>query len=104
MSDLTMLLLKAIIAVCAAFITAYAVPYLKALKSDARFEAMFDMIALAVRAVEQTIKGDGQGALKKAEVTKFVSEWLEKQGIKITEDELSQLIEAAVWQMKQEET
>lgn len=102
MDDMTMMLLKIIISVCAALITAYAVPYLKTLKNDARYERMLDMVALAVRAAEQTITGSGQGAVKKAEVIKFVSEWLYGKGINITEDELDQLIEAAVYSMKQE--
>ncbi len=102
MDDMTMMLLKIIISVCVALITAYAVPYLKTLKNDARYERMLDMVALAVRAAEQTITGSGQGAVKKAEVVKFVSEWLYGKGINITEDELDQLIEAAVYSMKQE--
>lgn len=102
MDNVTMMILKLVISVCAALITAYAVPYLKTLKNDARYERMLDMVALAVRAAEQTITGSGQGAVKKAEVIKFVSEWLYGKGINITEDELDQLIEAAVYQMKQE--
>ena len=102
MDNVTMMILKLVISVCAALITAYAVPYLKTLKNDARYERMLDMVALAVRAAEQTITGQGQGAVKKAEVIKFVSEWLYGKGINITEDELDQLIEAAVYSMKQE--
>lgn len=102
MDNMTMMILKLVISVCAALITAYAVPYLKTLKNDARYERMLDMVALAVRAAEQTITGSGQGAVKKAEVIKFVSEWLYGKGINITEDELDQLIEAAVYSMKQE--
>lgn len=103
MDNVTMMILKLVISVCAALITAYAVPYLKTLKNDARYERMLDMVALAVRAAEQTITGSGQGAVKKAEVIKFVSEWLYGKGINITEDELDQLIEAAVYQMHNEE-
>lgn len=102
MDNVTMMIMKLVISVCAALITAYAVPYLKTLKNDARYERMLDMVALAVRAAEQTITGSGQGAVKKAEVIKFVSEWLYGKGINITEDELDQLIEAAVYSMKQE--
>lgn len=102
MDNVTMMILKLVISVCAALITAYAVPYLKTLKNDARYERMLDMVALAVRAAEQTTTGQGQGAVKKAEVIKFVSEWLYGKGINITEDELDQLIEAAVYSMKQE--
>lgn len=102
MDNVTMMILKLVISVCAALITAYAVPYLKTLKNDARYERMLDIVALAVRAAEQTITGSGQGAVKKAEVIKFVSEWLYGKGINITEDELDQLIEAAVYSMKWE--
>ena len=60
------------------------------------------MVEIAVRAMEQTIKEPGEGKLKKAEVEKFITEWLGKQGIKITDAELDQLIECAVFTMKQE--
>lgn len=102
MDEFTMLLAKIVISVCAALITAYVVPYIKTLKEDARYASVFEIIEIAVRAAEQVIKGSGQGALKKSEVVKFVSEWLERKGIGIMEDELDQLIEAAVFQMKQE--
>ena len=102
MDDLTMMLVKIAVAVCAALITAYVLPYLKALKEDAKWGTVIDMIEIAVRAAEQIIKGSGQGPAKKAEVVKFVSEWLERNGIGMMEDELDQLIEAAVYQMKQE--
>ena len=60
------------------------------------------MVILAVKAAEQTFKEPGSGKAKKAEVIRFVSEWLTKHGMKVTDEELSQLIEAAVYQMKQE--
>ena len=103
MDEITMMILKVVVSICAALITAYVMPYLKTLRDDKRYAILFDMVALAVRAAEQTITGSGQGAVKKAEVVKFVSEWLYGKGINITEDELDQLIEAAVYQMKQGE-
>lgn len=103
MDEITMMILKVVVSICAALITAYIMPYLKTLRDDKRYAMLFDMVALAVRAAEQTITGSGQGAVKKAEVVKFVSEWLFGKGINITEDELDQLIEAAVYQMKQGE-
>ena len=102
MNEMTFLLLKIVVAVCTALITAYVIPYLKTLKEDKRYASVIDMIELAVRAAEQTITEPGQGKLKKAEVIQFVSEWLNRNGIGIMEDELDQLIEAAVYQMKQE--
>jgi LL-H family phage holin len=77
------------------------VPYIKALRQDKRYESIMGMVEIAVRAIEQTRKEQGQGKLKKAEVETFITEWLADQGIKITEKELDQLIECAVYQMKQ---
>jgi hypothetical protein len=58
------------------------------------------MIEIAVRAAEQVIKGNG--ALKKSEVVKFITDWTQRNGINISEDQLDQLIEAAVYDLKQE--
>ena len=102
MDEITLLILKVIVSVCVALVTAYVIPYIKALKEDKRFESVIDMIELAVRAAEQTITGQGQGKIKKAEVIRFVSTWLSKNGIEMSDEELSEIIEAVVYQMKQE--
>lgn len=102
MNELTFDILKIVVSVCAALITVYVVPYIKALRQDKRYESIMGMVEIAVRAIEQTRKEQGQGKLKKAEVETFITEWLTRQGIKITEDELNQLIECAVFTMKQE--
>lgn len=103
MNDVSFLCLKVVTAVCAALITAYFVPYLRTLKNDARYKRVIDMVTLAVKAAEQTFKESGKGAEKKAAVIRFVSGWLGDKGIEITEDELNQLIESAVFAMKQGE-
>lgn len=100
MDEFTMMILKIVIAVCAAVITYYVVPYIKTLKEDARYAAVLEMIEIAVRAAEQVIKGNG--ALKKSEVVKFITDWTQRNGINISEDQLDQLIEAAVYDLKQE--
>ena len=102
MEDITMMILKIVVSICAALITVYVVPYLKTLRQDKRYASLMDMVEVAVKAAEQTIKESGQGDCKKAEVIAFVSTWMGDHGIKISQDELSQLIEAAVFQMKQE--
>lgn len=101
MNELTFDILKIVVSVCAALITVYVVPYIKALRQDKRYESIMGMVEIAVRAIEQTRKEQGQGKLKKAEVETFITEWLTDQGIKITDKELDQLIECAVYQMKQ---
>ncbi len=102
MNDITLTILKVVISVCAALITVYVVPYLKTLRSDARYSALIDMVEVAVLAAEQTVTGEKQGAVKKEQVMEFVREWMNKQGIDISYDQLSQLVEAAVYSMKQE--
>jgi LL-H family phage holin len=101
MNEITFDILKIVVSVCAALTTVYLVPYIKTLKDDKRYEALVDMIIVAVRAAEQTI-GSGQGAIKKSEVLGIMDRWMEEHGIVVTEDQLDQLIECAVFQMKQE--
>jgi LL-H family phage holin len=102
MEDITMMILKIVVSICAALITVYVVPYLKTLRQDKRYASLMDMVEVAVKAAEQTIKEPGQGDYKKAEVIAFVSDWMMEHGIKISQDELSQLIECAVFSMHQE--
>lgn len=101
MNEVTFAILKIVVSVCAALITAYAIPYIKALRNDARYKQVIDIIELAVRAAEQTITESGKGAEKKQKVIEFVKEWMDKAGIQITVEEIAELTEAAVFQMKQ---
>lgn len=103
MNELTFDLLKIVISVCAALITAYVVPYLKTLKDDKRYAQLLEMIGVAVRAAEQTIKGAGKGVEKKKEVENIIYAWLIEKGIEITPEQINQLIECAVYQLKQEQ-
>jgi len=100
MNEITYMVLRVVVCVCATLITVYVIPYIKTLKEDARYKSMIDLIAVAVRAAEQTITGSGQGALKKEKVMSFVRDWLNSQGIQITDTQLSELVEAAVFSMK----
>lgn len=102
MNDITFLILKVVISICAALITVYIVPYLRTLRSDKRYSALIDIVKVAVLAAEQTITGEKQGSVKKETVIEFVRDWMQKQGLDITYEQLSQLIEAAVYSMKQE--
>ena len=103
MDDITMILLKVVISVCAALITAYVLPYIKTLKDDARYAKVIEVVELAVRAAEQVIRDPKSGNIKKARVLKVVRKWLGEHNIDISEDEIDQLIESAVFQMKQGE-
>lgn len=103
MDEITMMILKIVVSVCAALITVYVIPYLKTLKDDKRYASLVGIVEVAVRAAEQTISEPHEGKLKKAEVLTFVSDWLDSKGIKVTDEELDRLIECAVYQLKQGE-
>lgn len=101
MNDITFNILKVAVSICAALITAYLIPYLRTLKEDRRYMSLVDMVEVAVRAAEQTFRESGQGAAKKEEVMTFAADWMRTHGIEISTYQLDQLIEAAVYQMKQ---
>jgi len=97
MNDVYFTILKIVVSICAALITVYVVPYIKALKDNEKYSALADMVEVAVHAAEQTIKAGG--AAKKSEVLQYIGRWLDEKGIKVTQDELDQLIEACVYQL-----
>ena len=101
MNDLTFNILKIVVSVVAAIIAFYLVPYIKNKLAEDKYSQLLLMVTIAVQAAEQTI-GDGKGSLKKAEVISFVSNWMTNNGITISEEQLSQLIESAVFQMNLE--
>jgi len=101
MNDITFDILKVVISICAALVTVYAIPYLKTLKEDRRYAQILEMVDVAVRAAEQTIKGAGKGVEKKKEVENIIYAWLLEKGIEITPEQINQLIECAVYQLKQ---
>lgn len=99
MDELTFLILKIVLSVVAALITAYLIPYIKSQTKTKQQEELLAMVDVAVKAAEQSIKN---GQTKKLEATEFVTKWLNERGIKITEDQLDKLIEAAVYTMNNE--
>lgn len=99
MDNLTYDIVRIIIAVAMALITAYLVPFLNSLAKNEKYARLVDFVETAVTAAEQTIKGDGRGGERKQEVVKAVREWLNGKGIKITDEQLDKLIESVVYQM-----
>jgi len=101
MNDITFMILKIVISICAALVTVYLIPYIKTLKEDKRYGQLLDMVEVAVKAAEQSLKNES-GEFKKSEVLSYVAKWMQENGIKVTQEQLDQLIECAVYQMKQE--
>ena len=99
MNEIAFDVLMIVVSICVAVVTRYLIPYLKNVVSDNKYDAVIEIIKVAVEAAEQTIKDSGQGKAKKAQVIAFVSHWLTEKGIHITEEQLDKLIESAVWQL-----
>lgn len=99
MNDFVFLILKIIVIISVSFITMYIVPAIsKYIKSKENDELMRAVIT-AVKAAEQTIRESGQGEVKKEKVENWLHDWLDEHNIYITDEQLEQLIEAAVYSM-----
>ena len=102
MNEFTFNLLKIVVSVSVTLITIFLVPYIKNKIKDSKYANLVKYVEVAVRAAEQTIKGSGVGAAKKGEVIAYVTAWMTANGIEITKEQLSELIEAAVFNMNRE--
>lgn len=98
MNEITFIILKIVVSVAIALVTGFLIPYIKKQTNIMQNEELLAIVKIAVEAAEQTLEG---GEIKKADVIKFVSEWLTKQGIKITPEQLDKLIESSVYTLKQ---
>lgn len=88
-------IVEAVVALIAALITAFVIPWLKS-KIDAEKLAKITMwVEVAVEAAEQLYNGSGRGAEKKA----YVVEFLNSKGYTLDPDSLDKLIEAAVFNL-----
>lgn len=102
MNELTFTILKVVVSITAALVTVYLIPFIKSQTKTQQEAELFKVIEVAVKAAEQTINDPKSGAIKKADVVKFVTDWLTQNGIKITPEQLDRLIEAAVYSMNGE--
>ena len=100
MNEMTYVLIRVVVTVLAALISAYLIPYLKRLSENEKYKDITEVVKIAVQAAEQTIKGAGKGVEKKQEVIMYVSNWLNMRGITLSTEELSQIIESAVYTLK----
>lgn len=95
MTDITPIV-EAVIALAAALITAFVIPWIKAKTSAAQRDNIGAWVSIAVTAAEQLITGSGRGEEKKEYVLKF----LQEKGFSIDADSLDKMIESTVKAMK----
>ncbi len=86
---------NAVIALIAAIITAFVIPWIRSKTTAAQFEKIKMWVTVAAEAAEQLYTGSGRGAEKKA----YVVEFLNSKGFKIDAETLDKLIEAAVFNL-----
>ena len=97
MIDLTVII-NTIIALIAAVISAFVIPWIKSKTTSQQREELVAWIKIAVSAAEQIYKGSRRGEEKK----QYVLDFLQQNGFSIDEEAVNAAIEAAVKQLNSE--
>lgn len=90
-------IVEAVIALAAAVVTVFVVPWIKSKTTAAQREEINEWVKTAVTAAEQVYKETGKGKEKKAYVLKF----LEEKDLKIDGESVDLMIESAVKNMNE---
>ena len=88
---------NAVIALIAAAVTSFVIPWIKSKTTAAQREEINSWVKIAVTAAEQIYSGVGKGKEKKEYVLKF----LEEKNLKIDEESVNLMIESAVKNMNE---
>lgn len=83
---------NSIIALIAALISAFLIPYIKTRISAEKYAEVQEWVTVAVRAAEMIYTGTGRGAEKK----RYVLEFLEGKGYTLDSTSVDNMIESAV--------
>ncbi len=89
--------LNAVIALAAAVVTAFVIPWIKSKTTAAQREEINSWVKIAVTAAEQIYSGAGKGKEKK----KYVLDFLAEKNLKIDEESVDLMIESAVRNMNE---
>lgn len=105
MNEFTFTMVRIVVMVAVFVVIRYFVPWAKELIEQSQYNQLIKDIYFAVRAAEQTIKAKGSGSEKKADVLAMVTESLKnKHFLNMTDKQIDDLIEAAVFVMNHPET
>lgn len=99
MNDILYNLLLAVVTAAVSAIARYVVPYIRSKLAASKYAWAVDIIDSVVMCVEQTAKENTTGEAKKRTATQVIKIYLNERGIKMTEGQISTLIEAAVGAM-----
>lgn len=103
MNEIIFEIIKSLVVIAIMVLVRYAVPYLKAQVKKSDLAWIYDWAVYAVKAAEQTNTGIGMGTIKKATVKEFLVKVAKESGLSITDAQIENLIESAVYAMKQED-
>lgn len=84
-----------VLSIVSVLVTGVLIPYLRQRNLQNKAENILSAVEIAVKAAEQIYKEAGQGELKK----EYVLRRLQEQGIKLSEKELDDMIEASVLEL-----
>ena len=100
MNEILYEILKAVVVLVIILVGRYGIPYLKQLAENKKCDWVIKWVEIAVKSTEQTVFGDKKGAERKAIVTQFIKKLLLQKNISISDEQLNNIIEAAVFAMK----
>lgn len=96
MVDLTPII-SAVLTLIISLVSAFLIPYIKAKTSEEQFNTIKLWVQIAVQAAEMLYVGSGRGEEKK----QYVIEFLKSKGFTLNAEEIENLIESAVLELKQ---
>ena len=93
-------ILRIAVVVIGVLITRFLIPWIKSKTEGTNIQIVFSLISELVDAAEQAHYGEkGTGKEKKAEVMNLIKQYCDKHHIGLSEDQISALIESAVWSL-----
>lgn len=98
---------KAMVGICSLIgilLSAYMISYFKNLKMNSNLDFVYRIVSTAVTAAEQLIteKSENSGLEKRTIATNFIKNFLEQFKIKLSDNEIRTILEAAVYELNQE--
>ena len=85
-------ILQVALGIVSILVTGILIPWIRTKTTKEKLENALAIADIAVKAAEQIYRESGQGVIKK----KYVINFIKKSGLKLTDEEINALIEAAV--------
>lgn len=100
MNDILYAVVRIAITAMLALTARYLVPWIRTALAGSKYQLAASIVSDLVQAVEQTLVGPGRGDEKYDFVLRLAKKALEKYNVEMTDEQLSALIESAVWALQ----